>query len=64
MFDHIQKLEIPVGLYELAVSRLFETVPGGNEAKRLFVEDVWQHLNNTNELPPHSLAAQTYEALQ
>jgi hypothetical protein len=63
MSEDTQKLEILVGLYELAISRLFETVPGGKEAKRLFVDDVRQLLDSTNELQPHSPAAQTYEAL-
>jgi hypothetical protein len=63
MSEDTQKLEILVGLYELAISRLFETVPGGDEAKRLFVQDVRQLLDSTNELQPHSPAAQTYEAL-
>ncbi|POR40417.1 hypothetical protein [Methylobacterium sp. V23] len=63
MSDDTQKLEILVGLYELAISRLFETVPEGSEAKRLFVEDVRQLLDNTNEVQAHSPAAQTYEAL-
>ena len=63
MSDDTQKLEILVGLYELAISRLFETVPEGGEAKRLFVQDVRQLLNSTNEVQPHSPAAQTYEAL-
>ncbi|KQP10128.1 hypothetical protein ASF28_02935 [Methylobacterium sp. Leaf99] len=63
MSDDTQKLQILVGLYELAISRLFETVPGGDEAKRLFVQDVQQVLDSTNELQPHSPAAQTYEAL-
>lgn len=30
MSDDTQKLQILVGLYELAISRLFETVPGGD----------------------------------
>jgi hypothetical protein len=63
MSDDTQKLEILVGLYELAISRLFETVPGGDKAKRLFVQDVEQLLDSTNELQPHSPAAQTYKAL-
>ncbi|KQQ48639.1 hypothetical protein ASF58_05045 [Methylobacterium sp. Leaf125] len=63
MSDDSRKLEILVGLYELAISRLFETVPEGGEAKRLFVEDVRQLLGSTNEVQPHSPAAQTYEAL-
>lgn len=63
MSEDTQKLQILVGLYELAISRLFETVPSGNEAKRLFIKDVQQVLDSTNELQPHSPAAQTYEAL-
>lgn len=63
MSDDTQKLEILVGLYEFAISRLFERVPLGGEAKRLFVEDVRQLLSSTNEIQPHSPAAQTYEAL-
>lgn len=63
MSEDTQKLQILVGLYELAISRLFETVPGGDEAKRRFVQDVQQVLDRTNELQPHSPAAQTYEAL-
>ena len=63
MSDDTQKLELLVGLYELAISRLFETVPSGGEAKRLFVQDVRQLLDSTNELQPRSPAAQTYEAL-
>ncbi len=58
MSDDTHKLEILVGLYELAISRLFETVPEGGEAKRLFVEDVRQLLSSTNEVQPHSPAAQ------
>jgi hypothetical protein len=63
MSDDTQKLGLLVGLYELAISRLFEAVTGGDEAKRLFVQDVRQLLDSTNELQPHSPAAQTYEAL-
>ncbi|KQP35179.1 hypothetical protein ASF49_22545 [Methylobacterium sp. Leaf104] len=63
MPEDTQKLGILIGLYELAISRLFETVPKGDEAKRLFVDDVRQLLDSTNELQPHSPAAQTYEAL-
>ena len=63
MSDDTQKLGLLIGLYELAISRLFEAVPGGGEAKRLFVQDVRQLLDSTNELQPHSPAAQTYEAL-
>ncbi|WP_264047985.1 hypothetical protein [Methylobacterium flocculans] len=63
MPEDTQKLEILMGLYELAISRLFEALPGGDEAKRLFVQDVQQLLDSTNELQPHSPAAQTYEAL-
>lgn len=63
MSDDTQKLEILVGLYELAISRLFEAVPEGGEAKRLFIQDVRQLLDSTNEVQPHSPAAQTYEAL-
>ena len=29
----VQKLELLTGLYEVAIGRLFETVPGGDEAK-------------------------------
>ncbi|WP_375408932.1 hypothetical protein [uncultured Methylobacterium sp.] len=63
MSDDTQKLGLLVNLYELAITRLFDTVPGGREAKRLFVEDVRQVLDRTNELQPHSPAAATYEAL-
>ena len=63
MSDDTQKLGILVGLYELAIGRLFESVPGGGEAKRLFGEDVRQLLDSTNELQLHSPAAETYEAL-
>jgi hypothetical protein len=50
--DDTQKLEIMVGLYELAISELFETFPSGDEARCLFVEDVRQVLGSTNELQP------------
>ena len=40
MSDDTQKLEIMVGLYELAISRLFETVPRGDEARALLVQEV------------------------
>ena len=63
MSEDTQRLGLLVGLYELAISRLFETVPSGDEARRLFVQDVRQLLDSTNELQPHSPAAQTYEAL-
>ncbi|POR40515.1 hypothetical protein [Methylobacterium sp. V23] len=58
-----QTLELLVGLHELAICRLFEAVPGGDEAKRLFVQDVQRLLDSTNEVQAHSPAAQTYEAL-
>ncbi|TXM65583.1 hypothetical protein FV226_24780 [Methylobacterium sp. WL12] len=63
MSEQVEKLGILVGLFELAIGRLFETVPAGDEAKRLFVDDVRQLLDATNELQPHSPAAQTYESL-
>ena len=63
MTDDATRLGLLVNLYELAITRLFDTVPGGLEAKRLFVEDVRQVLDRTNEIQPHSPAAQTYEAL-
>ena len=63
MSEQVEKLGILVGLFELAIGRLFETVPAGDEAMRLFVDDVRQLLDATNELQPHSPAAQTYESL-
>lgn len=62
MSEDTQKLQILVGLYELAISRLFEMVPGGDDAKRQFVQDVQQVLDSTNELQRYSSAAQTYSA--
>lgn len=59
----VQKLELLTGLYEVAIGRLFETVPGGDEAKRRFAADVRQLLEVTRERQPDGLAVQTYEAL-
>lgn len=63
MSEQVEKLGILVGLFELAIGRLFETVPGDDEAKRRFVADVRHLLASTNALQPHLPAAQTYEAL-
>ncbi|MBB2961859.1 hypothetical protein [Methylobacterium sp. R2-1] len=63
MADDTERLGLLLGVFELALSRLFEASPGGGQARDLFVEDVRRLLADTRELQSDSPAVQTYEAL-
>lgn len=63
MADDTERLGLLMGVFELALSRLFEASPGGGQARDLFVEDVRRLLADTRELQSESPAVQTYEAL-
>ncbi|MBB5761362.1 hypothetical protein ABEV34_10180 [Methylorubrum rhodesianum] len=63
MADDTDRLGLLVGVFELALNRLFEASPEGGQARDRFVEDVRRLLADTRELQADSPAAQTYEAL-
>ena len=50
MADDTERLGLLMGVFELALSRLFEASPGGGQARDLFVEDVRRLLADTREL--------------
>lgn len=63
MQDEIERLRLLVGAFELALGRLFETVPGGTDARERFAGDLRELVDNTKALQPDSVSVQTYEAL-
>lgn len=63
MADETERLGLLVGVFELALTRLFEASPGGGQARALFAEDVRRLLADTREVQAGSPAVQTYEAL-
>ncbi len=63
MADETERLGLLVGVFELALTRLFEASPEGGQARERFVEDVQRLLADTREVQTGSPAVQTYAAL-
>ncbi|MFF8799595.1 MULTISPECIES: hypothetical protein [unclassified Methylobacterium] len=63
MADETERLGLLVGVFELALTRLFEVSPGGGQARERFVEDVQRLLADTRAIQTDSPAVQTYTAL-